>query len=367
MSEFGKMRKRYKKMNRELGHEAPNNYYITIGNSDKFWKVVKDKKTAEKIAATLRKKGKKVGIGPTSAKVTESVENVNEKVSSTNRGMGYHGAVGDNDKKFSAKHAELKKKFGAAGLLRTAKNPNKMITHFLDSRYGSKIGNDNPSDEEIMKMFKTFMKSYNPGLFEDTSATTTEEEMNNNKTFFEFRESIQEAKKDPCWKDYEMVGHKKKNGKKVPNCVPKESSELDMTPAQKQKMKNLEKRAAAGNSQAKKRLDAFKKELGMGGDDEKKKPASNKPEPKKRGEYDKADDNVIMQLRKAQDVDGNMDIKFHRGKTGRADAKDIADVLKFHDMLQKPDDKRKLRIGIAKGGPPAIKKFAAAFRKVGKK
>lgn len=27
---------------------------------------------------------------------------------------------------------------------------------------------------------------------------------------------------DPCWKDYEMVGMKTKNGKKVPNCVPKE-------------------------------------------------------------------------------------------------------------------------------------------------
>jgi hypothetical protein len=37
---------------------------------------------------------------------------------------------------------------------------------------------------------------------------------------------IQEAKKymskdeDPCWKGYEMVGFKKKKGKKVPNCVP---------------------------------------------------------------------------------------------------------------------------------------------------
>lgn len=29
--------------------------------------------------------------------------------------------------------------------------------------------------------------------------------------------------KDPCWKDYEMVGRKKKNGKSVPNCVPKKS------------------------------------------------------------------------------------------------------------------------------------------------
>ena len=29
------------------------------------------------------------------------------------------------------------------------------------------------------------------------------------------------AKKDPCWDDYKMVGMKTKNGKKVPNCVPK--------------------------------------------------------------------------------------------------------------------------------------------------
>lgn len=28
-------------------------------------------------------------------------------------------------------------------------------------------------------------------------------------------------KNDPCWDDYEMVGFKEKNGKRVPNCVPK--------------------------------------------------------------------------------------------------------------------------------------------------
>jgi len=40
-----------------------------------------------------------------------------------------------------------------------------------------------------------------------------------------------EAKKmkgeDPCWKGYEMVGTKKKGGKEVPNCVPKEEYKLD--------------------------------------------------------------------------------------------------------------------------------------------
>jgi hypothetical protein len=29
---------------------------------------------------------------------------------------------------------------------------------------------------------------------------------------------------NPCWKGYEMVGTKKKNGKTVPNCVPKSKS-----------------------------------------------------------------------------------------------------------------------------------------------
>jgi hypothetical protein len=29
------------------------------------------------------------------------------------------------------------------------------------------------------------------------------------------------GKKGPCWKNYKAVGMKKKNGKTVPNCVPK--------------------------------------------------------------------------------------------------------------------------------------------------
>jgi hypothetical protein len=38
------------------------------------------------------------------------------------------------------------------------------------------------------------------------------------------QESKKEEDDDPCWDDHEMVGMKKKNGKEVPNCVPKESS-----------------------------------------------------------------------------------------------------------------------------------------------
>lgn len=35
-------------------------------------------------------------------------------------------------------------------------------------------------------------------------------------------ENKQMKGKDPCWKGYQMVGMKDKNGKKVPNCVPEE-------------------------------------------------------------------------------------------------------------------------------------------------
>lgn len=42
------------------------------------------------------------------------------------------------------------------------------------------------------------------------------------KTFKQFTEE----KNDPCWKGYEMVGMKDKNGKKVPNCVPVKEESL---------------------------------------------------------------------------------------------------------------------------------------------
>jgi hypothetical protein len=45
------------------------------------------------------------------------------------------------------------------------------------------------------------------------------------KTFTSFREAT--MKNDPCWKGYQMIGKKKKNGKEVPNCVPKEETQIN--------------------------------------------------------------------------------------------------------------------------------------------
>ena len=36
------------------------------------------------------------------------------------------------------------------------------------------------------------------------------------------KEQSEKQEKDPCWKNYEHIGTKKKDGKKVPNCVPKD-------------------------------------------------------------------------------------------------------------------------------------------------
>ena len=61
------------------------------------------------------------------------------------------------------------------------------------------------------------------------------------------------------------------------------------------------------------------------------------------------DDHIVMQLRKAQDVNGNMDIKVTpTGKTTRLPKKMIDKLLATHDKLQKPDEKRKFRIMVTK-------------------
>lgn len=75
-------------------------------------------------------------------------------------------------------------------------------------------------------------------------------------------QDISEAKKmkgeDPCWDSHEMIGHKMKNGKKVPNCVPKEEVELYDEDTLEETSDNF----IAGAAKAKQTSDAIKKRLG---------------------------------------------------------------------------------------------------------
>lgn len=58
-------------------------------------------------------------------------------------------------------------------------------------------------------------------------------------------ENKQMKGKDPCWKGYQMVGTKKKNGREVPNCVPEES-EIPLSDKEKNKMLSNKDKSTLG-------------------------------------------------------------------------------------------------------------------------
>jgi hypothetical protein len=103
----------------------------------------------------------------------EEVE-IDEAVKTGNEGYGYHGeahadAKGDDKmaeagKAYAKAHALVKKH--AAEHLKDAKNPNQMVKHYLDSRYGRHLyGNENNASY-VKKDFGHFAKKYNPKMHE---------------------------------------------------------------------------------------------------------------------------------------------------------------------------------------------------------
>lgn len=96
------------------------------------------------------------------------------RVTSGNKGYGYHGNVearddAEKDKRYSAMHRYAKKLVGDAGHLQDAKKPNVMVKHFLDSAHGRHIA-DNPTDTNIKSRFAHFKKSYDPAMHEEVEA-----------------------------------------------------------------------------------------------------------------------------------------------------------------------------------------------------
>ena len=74
--------------------------------------------------------------------------------------------------------------------------------------------------------------------------------------------------------------------------------------------------------------------------------------------YGEADTHIIMQLRSAQDLDGNKDIQFRGGKKAKVAKKHIDKILKLHDHpALKPVQKRQMRVAISKS-PEHLANFA---------
>ena len=70
------------------------------------------------------------------------------------------------------------------------------------------------------------------------------------KTFKELSEKLKKDKDDPCWKGYVQLGTKKKNGKEVPNCVPKENVEEKAVSKQQQKFMGMVRAVQKGEMDA---------------------------------------------------------------------------------------------------------------------
>jgi len=204
----------------------------------------------------------------------------------------------------------------------------------------------------------------------------------------------------PCWDGYKQIGMKKKGDRMVPNCMPenyredwkKDSGWKKVSGPRKDEYGNTIKKQNVAKHLAKKAMNKTKagmKEESTWADktflDEltarekemiaKRKAARGKKKmtPSKKAGKDatrdgagrqgqknksfvprtagvgtgksKGTEHIIMQLRKAQDVGGNMDIQVSpKGKKVRLAKKDIDALLRRHDSMQKPRDKRLFRV-----------------------
>jgi hypothetical protein len=128
---------------------------------------------AEDMDKAYKKATEKEGRKPLNAKVLE-IDEALTRVTSGNKGYGYHGNVearddAEKDKRYSAMHRYAKKLVGDAGHLQDAKKPNVMVQHFLDSAHGRHIA-DNPTDKNITSRFSHFKKSYDSAMHEEVEA-----------------------------------------------------------------------------------------------------------------------------------------------------------------------------------------------------
>ena len=124
----------------------------------------------EDMDVAYKKATEKEGRKPLNAKVVEFKEALT-RVTSGNKGYGYHGTVearddAEKDKRYSAMHRYAKKLVGDAGHLSDAKKPNVMVKHFLDSPHGRHIA-ENPTDKNITSRFSEFKKKYKPEMHEE--------------------------------------------------------------------------------------------------------------------------------------------------------------------------------------------------------
>lgn len=89
-------------------------------------------------------------------------------------------------------------------------------------------------DDKYDQWTAVYHSARDDGDSKETAAKKAWGAINESKTTSLKKEDSEDE--NPCWEDYEMVGMKTKNGKKVPNCVPKKENNNRLT---KTKLKKI--------------------------------------------------------------------------------------------------------------------------------
>lgn len=113
----------------------------------------------------------------------------------------------------------------------TAKKKGSNLDNLLNQIRNEEVENIEekaPPGAKYERMVKHIKKSYSKGGLTDKEKSIAyatawkAKKANEEVEHIEEEGKMQGGGKDPCWKGYQMVGMKKKGGREVPNCVPKE-------------------------------------------------------------------------------------------------------------------------------------------------
>ena len=92
---------------------------------------------------------------------------------------------------------------------------------------GMKEGKNEDSAKDRIRREKESDKRKHDAMMDRARTADTREKNMKTEGKKTFKDMFKEKKQgDPCWKGYQQVGMKDKNGKKVPNCVPEEDEKV---------------------------------------------------------------------------------------------------------------------------------------------
>jgi hypothetical protein len=145
------------------------------------------------------------------------------------KGAQYGKTDWDEEEKDSRENAKASRKFGARQNYVRSTRVNESFTNMI-AAYQEKglkaLAEMSSVEEEVdnetfTKEVEDQKKSMKGEKKQPSVAAASTQGVKQMPEEVELDEAEKMKGEDPCWKNYEMVGHKMKNGKKVPNCVPK--------------------------------------------------------------------------------------------------------------------------------------------------